>query len=495
MNPGLITHRLVIFTGRPVGRIPKKVGMNIQFCGAAGEVTGSAHLLTLNDGTRILLDCGMFQGSREWEQHNNEWLFDPADIGCLVLSHAHIDHSGRIPQLVRDGFRGPIHATHATRSLCSIMLLDSARIQEKDAEHYNKRQLRKSKHERGNLRTPLYTTKDADQAMNLFRSYGYDKWVRIHDDVEILFRDAGHILGSASVTLRIRENGRIITLGFSGDVGRPNRPILRDPQPMPEVDYLICESTYGDRDHEGAPEELERLLSIIRHTCLEKKGKLIIPAFAIGRVQEVVYLLDRLEHDGRLPKIPVYVDSPLAVNATTIFGAHPECFDHEINEYLLTDENPFGFNSLVYVKDVEVSKRLNESREPCIIISSSGMMEAGRILHHLAHSVDNERNTFLLVGYCSPGTPCSQLREGKPEIRIFGEDKPVRAEVLSMESFSAHADRRELLDFVRNQRDSAHRVYLVHGSSESRQAFRKLLLGEGFKEVLMPGMGEKVELD
>ncbi len=469
--------------------------MKIQFCGAAREVTGSAHLLTLADGYSILLDCGLFQGPEELEKNNRHWLFDPREIDCLVLSHAHIDHSGRIPKLVRDGFRGTIHCTHATRSLCSIMLLDSAMIQEKDSEYHNRRQQRKPEKEREPLLEPLYTSKDVPAAMNLFVSYGYDRWFHIHPDVEVCFKDAGHILGSASVTLRIREGDRKITLGFTGDIGRPNRPILRDPQPMPECDYLICESTYGDRDHAGMPQDVDRLLEIIHHTCIEKRGKLIIPAFSVGRTQEIVYILDKLETNGRLPEhIPVFVDSPLAVNATMIFGSHPECFDNELNEYMLIDDNPFGFNELTYVRTVEMSKRLNEMQDPCIIISSSGMMNAGRVVHHLQHNIDHSRNTFLIVGYCAPYTPCGQLRNGTESIRVFGEEKPVRAEIEIMDSFSAHADRGELVSFLQNQRKRVKNIFLVHGTYDRQTSFRQRLQEEGFGQVAIPRMGETVEI-
>ncbi len=467
--------------------------MKIQFCGAAQEVTGSAHLLTLDSGYKILLDCGLFQGFDDRDDHNENWYFNPAEIDCVVLSHAHIDHSGRLPKLVRDGFNGIIHSTHATRSLCSIMLLDSAHIQEKDAEYYNKRLMRKGKGKGTPLRKPLYTSKDVKPAMELFATYGYDHWFSIHPDVDVLFRDAGHILGSASVTLRIREDGKTILFGFTGDVGRPDRPILRDPKPMPEVDILLCESTYGDRVHEGKPEETDHLLKIIKDTCVERRGKLIIPAFSVGRTQEIVYMLDKMESAGVLPQVPVFVDSPLAVNATMIFGSHPECFDNDLNEYMLIDEDPFGFNRLTYVRSVEMSKQLNVMEEPCIIISSSGMMNAGRILHHTKHDIDDPRNTFLLVGYCSPETPCGQLQAGKEYLKVFGETKPVKARIERMESFSAHGDRNELLDFVKNQAGRVKAVYLVHGNLEAQQSFRRLLLDNGFDNVMIPNLGETVK--
>lgn len=471
--------------------------MKIKFCGAAREVTGSAHLLTLDNGYKILLDCGLYQGhSSDYKSFNENWLFDPTEIDCLVLSHAHIDHSGRVPKLVKDGFRGNIICTHATRSLCAIMLLDSAHIQEKDAEFYNSRILPRKRKQGKNVeaRDPLYTKDDVEDTMERFIGHPYNQWLRISEEVDVLFKDAGHILGSASVTLRVRENGTTKLFGFTGDVGRPNRPILRDPQLMPEVDYLICESTYGAKDHEAPPAEMDHFLRIIRETCVERKGKLIIPAFSVGRTQEIVYMLDQLETAGQLPKIPVYVDSPLAVNATMIFGTHPECYDKQLHEYLLIDDNPFGFNSLTYVRKVEVSKSLNHRTEPCIIISSSGMMNAGRVKHHLFNSIDQAKNTLLIVGYCSPETPGGKLRDGVDEIRLFGEMKPVRARIEIMDSFSAHADRHELLDFVKHQKGRLKSLFLVHGTLDRQEQFRDLLNKHGFNDVKIPQLGENFKL-
>ena len=467
--------------------------MTVQFCGAAREVTGSCHLITLSDGYKILLDCGLYQGySSHMKDFNETFLFKPEEINCLILSPAHIDHSGRIPKLVKEGFSGCIHSTHATRSLCSIMLLDSAMIQTRDAEYFNKRMKKKGK--KFEVREPLYKAEHAHQTMKQFVSYAYDRWFQIHEGVEVLFRDAGHILGSASVTLKIRENGRTRMIGFTGDIGRPNRPILRDPIPMPEVEYLICESTYGDKDHMAAPSEIERFLEIIKETCVEKKGKLLIPAFSVGRTQEIVYMLDQLETKGRLPHIPVYVDSPLAVNATTIFGAHPECFDNQLHEYMLVDDNPFGFNALEYVKSVEVSKQLNHTTEPCIIISASGMMNAGRVKHHLYNSMDKKRNTILIVGYCSPNTPGGKLRAGAEELRLFGDLKPVNADVEIMDSFSAHADRNEMVDFIHNQRGHLKKLFLVHGVLDRQESFQEMLGENGFRQVEIPTLGQVFEL-
>ncbi|GAB4257669.1 MAG: MBL fold metallo-hydrolase [Saprospiraceae bacterium] len=470
--------------------------MKLKFCGAAREVTGSAHLLTLDDGFNILLDCGLYQGNDDFmADFNEEWKFDPEEIDVVVLSHAHIDHSGRLPKLVKDGFDGKIHATHATRSLCAIMLLDSAFIQERDAEFHNKRRHRYSDGEKSKEKKPLYTRQDVKTTMNLFEGHGYGRRFHIHPKVQVEFRDAGHILGSASVTLYIeKEDGSQVKVGFTGDIGRPNRPILRDPVQMDPVDYLICESTYGDREHEEGPAEVEHFLRIIKHTCIEKKGKLIIPAFSVGRTQEIVYILDQLENAGRLPEIPVYVDSPLSVNATVIFGAHPECYDRELSSYILKDPNPFGFNRLTYIKEVEESKRLNKRNEPCIIISSSGMANAGRVKHHLYNNISNPKNTVLIVGYCAPQTPGGKLRAGERELSLFGDVKPVRCDVEIMDSFSAHGDRNEMADFIANQRKSARELFLVHGEIDSQQAFRNFLEEKGFRNISIPTLGQSFTL-
>lgn len=466
--------------------------MKVKFCGAAREVTGSAHLITLDDGFKILLDCGLYQGRNEkMEDFNpNFKYFDPKELNCVILSHAHIDHSGRLPKLIKEGYNGPIYSTHATRSLCSIMLLDSAMIQERDAAYYNKRHKDRTKH-----REPLYNKKHVKETMERFISYGYGRAFEVYPGVKVTFRDAGHILGSASVHLSIQDKNKdIIRIGFTGDIGRPNRPILRDPQPMDPVDYLICESTYGNKEHEGPPEEVERLLSIIKHTCLEKKGKLIIPAFSVGRTQEIVYILDKLETARRLPRIPVYVDSPLAVNATTIFGSHPECYDKELSSYLLKDPNPFGFNDLRYIKEVNQSKQLNNSRKPCIIISAAGMANAGRVKHHIYNNISSKKTTILIVGYCSPETPGGRLRAGVDELRLFGERKKVKCDVEIMDSFSAHADRSEIGDFVRNQRRSLEKMFLVHGEIERQEALKSFLRDKGFKKVEIPTLGQEYNL-
>ncbi len=469
--------------------------MKIQFCGAAQYVTGSAHLLTLDNGYKILLDCGLFQGYAKdiWEKNNN-WHFDPSEIDALVLSHAHIDHTGRIPKLVKDGFKGAIYSTHATRSLCAIMLLDSAFIQERDVEYYNKRLARKKRKRSKAFRMPLYTVKDVKPVMDKFVTMSYNQWQPITDGVEILYKDAGHILGSAGIVIKVKGEYKDQFIGFTGDIGRPDRPILRDPKPLPPVDYLICESTYGDKEHESTPEQSHLFLEIIKETCIKKKGKLIIPAFSVGRTQEIVYMLDRMETNGLLPKIKVYVDSPLAVNATEVFGAHPECYDDNLNTYLLKDPNPFGFGDLTYIREVEKSKELNNRDEPCIIISSSGMMNAGRVKHHLANNIENEKNTILIVGYCSPDTPGGILRSGAQAIRLFGEWKMVKADIRIMDSFSAHGDRSEILDHIKNQKDKVKNVFLVHGEIKTQKKFKDYLEKSGFKNVDIPSEGQIFKL-
>jgi len=470
--------------------------MQITFHGAAKTVTGSCHLLKLDDGRQIMLDCGLYQGyDKEMQDFNGSFKFEPASVDALILSHAHIDHSGRIPKLVRDGFKGKIYCTHATRSLCGILLLDSAHIQEKDAQYYNKRKTRQKGVGNFTPREALYTKQDVQMAMRQFVALPYDFAFDLMDGVRVEFRDAGHILGSATVSMRLGgRSTEEVRVGFTGDVGRPERPILRDPVAMPEMDYLLSESTYGNRDHEDLPAEKGRFLRIIKDTCEVRGGKLIIPAFSVGRTQEIVYLLDQLENEGKLSKrIPVYVDSPLAINATTIYGSHPECYDSDLHEYLLTDPNPFGFNTLTYTRKVEDSKAINSTQGPAIIIASSGMGNAGRIKHHLANHLPDARNTAFIVGYCAPGTPGARLRDGEQTIKFFGDEIPVNANVETMDSFSAHADRVELENFLSNQK-SAKNIFLVHGQEDAQQAFADRLQGAGHGEVTIPNLHQSFTL-
>ena len=468
--------------------------MNVKFCGAAQTVTGSSHLVTTDDGVKILLDCGLYQGrDPDFDDFNLEWSFDPASVDVLVLSHSHIDHAGRIPKLVRDGFTGNIICTSATLDLCSIMLLDSGFIQEKDNEWVNKKRLRKGLP----AMPPLYTVRDAQKAMKQFVGIGYGRWFNIAKNVDVQFNDAGHILGSANVTLKIEQkDGSYKHVGFTGDIGRPDRPILRDPQPMPACDYLLCESTYGGQEHQGMPSDEADLLRIIKETCVEKRGKLIIPAFSVGRTQEIVYMMDRLETSGKLPSVPVYVDSPLAVDATDIFAMHPECYDLDILEYMRTDPNPFGFRKLNYVKKVEESKAINDSKEPCVIISASGMMQAGRVKHHINNNIENKNNTILVVGFCAANTLGRRISDGADEVKIFGKKKKVNADVVTMGSFSAHGDQQEMIDFLQCQDKSKLKsIFLVHGEIDRQSLFKEGLLADGFKNVEIPELDQVYNLD
>lgn len=465
--------------------------MKLKFCGAAGTVTGSCHLLELDNGYKILMDCGLYQGNDDFlENFNREWMFDPSEINVMILSHSHIDHAGRIPKLVKDGFRGDIICTSATRDLAAIMLLDSGSIQEQDARY-----LAKKKYYHGPT-DPLYTVEDARESLQQFVGIAYNRWFKIDEDVSVLFRDAGHILGSASVTLKISRQGLKDTyLGFSGDIGRPDRPILRDPQPMPDLDYLICESTYGGKEHQGTPQDEHALLEIINKTCVINKGKLIIPAFSVGRTQEIIYMLDKLESSGKLPPIEVFVDSPLAINATEIFMMHPECYDMDLVEYMSVDPNPFGFKGLKFIRSAEKSKAINDYDKPCIIISASGMMQAGRIRHHLNNNIENPRNTILVVGYCAPNTLGARIRNKPDTVRIFGQEKQLKAKVEIMDSFSAHADQSEILDFLKNQSTNKLRnIFLVHGDEDRQLILKEALQDAGFGEVTLPQLGESIRI-
>lgn len=457
----------------------------IRFCGAARAVTGSNHLLQLDSGKQILLDCGLYQGQDEELAGNNSKFpyYHPADIDIVVLSHAHIDHIGRLPRLVREGFSGPIYCSHATRSLAAIMLLDSASIQMQEAEERPDEE-------------PLYNSEDVYKTMELFVAVGFERWFELCAGLRLFLRDAGHILGSASVVLELaREEAEPLLLGFTGDVGRPARPILKDPKPMLPVDYLLCESTYGDRLHPSAFIEAEELLAVVRETCVERKGKLIIPAFSVGRTQELIYLLHELQNQGKLPGFPIYIDSPLAINATEVFEMHPECYDKEMRDLLHQRNDPFGFSGLHYVRESGLAKRLAKSPEPCIIISAAGMMNAGRIKGHLFYQIEKEENTLLVISYCAPETLGHQVRSGTKWLQLRNEYKELRARVVIMDSFSAHADKHELRDFLANQKQGLKKLFLVHGEYPSQQVFAKFLEEEeGFAQVHIPALGEWQDL-
>ncbi|WP_420455938.1 MBL fold metallo-hydrolase RNA specificity domain-containing protein [Rubrivirga sp.] len=463
--------------------------MTLTFWGAARTVTGSLHYVELDDGTRLFLDCGLFQGRRsEAREKNRDWPCDPSSVDAVLLSHAHIDHAGLLPKLWRDGFRGTVYATHATRDLCAIMLRDSAYIQEKDADFFNRKIRDKGEPEI----EPLYDQEDAEGIMNRFHGVPYGTPFHVPGGVEVVYRDAGHILGSATMTLDLPGGKR---LGFTGDLGNPGRPILRDPQPMPPVDWLICESTYGGRTHEPTDAAKERLAAIVTETAA-KGGRVVIPAFAVGRTQELVHNLDQLWNEDRIPRIPVFVDSPLAVNATAVFQTHPECYDADLLAYMLEDPNPFGFERLEYVREARRSKELNGLAVPFVVISASGMCEAGRILHHLRNTVEDDKNTVLIVGYQAEHTLGKRIVERRPEVKIFGKPHALRARVEVMNTFSAHADEPGLVGFVGAlDPDRLQTVFLVHGDPERQTALAEAFDEAGIRaDVEAPARGHTVTL-
>lgn len=463
--------------------------IQIQFFGAAQQVTGSKHLITTPKGKRILLDCGLFQGKAQNSRDlNRHFGFSPYEVDYLVLSHAHIDHSGLIPRLVREGFRGIIFCTPATKSLCEIMLYDSAHIQEADLKYVNER--RKKRDEA--ILEPLYDENDVKKSFELFTTVEYDEELHIDKETTLTFTDAGHLLGSACVHLDIKTGPHTKKhITFTGDIGCYGRKILRDPEPFRQCDVLICESTYGDRLHPDRKNEEDHLLQIVKKTCVENLGKLIIPAFSVDRTQEIIYSLDRMANAGTLPNIKVFVDSPLSVKATGVIRKHEECFDEEFIEYISHDPNPFGFKNLYYISEVEDSKRLNELKEPCIIISSSGMAEAGRVKHHIKNNIENHQNTILLVGYCTPESLGGRLKAGNKVVRIFGSDYEVKANVESLEYYSAHGDYEEMLRLLDCQdKKKIKRVFLVHGEVETQKAYKEKMIERGYKNIDIPEQGE-----
>jgi len=448
------------------------------------------------DGKTILLDCGTYHGRRdEARKRNSEFPFDPASIAAVVLSHAHIDHSGNLPGLVKQGFRGPVFCTHATKSLCEIMLMDSAFIQERDAEFVNKRN--RLKHLPAI--EPLYKVEDAKDTLHFLAGRDYGKGFDVTEGIKCRFEDAGHILGSSSVALSLHENSRAINLAFTGDLGRPHLPILRDPVFIgkeTETNYLISESTYGGRSHAPVAEMGSQLLAPIRRAC-ERRGKIIIPAFSVGRTQEIVYVLHQLSVEGKIDNLPVFVDSPLSVNVTDAFRKHPECYDAAAREILQSSENndPFGFESLTYVRSLEQSKALNNRNGPFVVIAASGMCEAGRVVHHLSHGVGDSRNMVLIVGYQAENTLGKKLVLHEPVVNILGEPREVKAEVVVLNSFSGHADRNELLGYTGQfDRRLLKHIFLVHGDEDQAEKLAVGLRETGFSNVAIPARGEKVPL-
>ncbi len=463
--------------------------MRIFFAGAAGTVTGTQHLLEF-DGARLLLDCGLFQGHRrESTERNRSLPFDPRGVDAMILSHAHIDHSGNIPTLVKHGFRGTITSTPATRDLCAVMLRDAAHVQVADAEFMN----RKHRDQLSEPVVPLYDDEDAVKALHYFRSLDYHRPAPVLPGVTCTFLDAGHVLGSAIVQLDIDRPPDRLRLVFSGDLGRRNMAILRDPEVPERPEVLIMESTYGDRLH--APMSgMEAKLAQAVNRAVVRKGKIFVPSFSLERTQEFVYALDRLMSAHAIPAIPVYVDSPLAVSITEVFKLHPECFDEETRAYLIQDGDPFGFNTLTYISHVEESKALNGREGPLMIIAGSGMCEAGRILHHLRNGVEDERNMVMIIGYQAEHTLGRRLVERQPKVRIFGVERALEAEVVVMDEFSAHADRDDLCGFVERCRGALRQVFLVHGEAAQAEALARRLEPLGPETIHVPALGEFVDI-
>ncbi len=466
--------------------------MKIAFHGAARTVTGSKHLISLTNGKKYLLDCGMFQGmGKDTDRLNRYWGFEPRDVTHLILSHAHIDHSGLIPKLVKDGFGGKIFCTPATKELTTILLEDSAEIQEDEVKYENKRRAAEGMP----YLQPLYTTNDAKAALDFFQSVHYGQWTRVDENVELLYTDAGHIIGSAAVHLKIKENGKITRLTFSGDVGRYRDVILKSPEIYPQADFILLESTYGNSLHDVNMTTPDHLLGWIEKTCLQKKGKLIMPAFSVGRTQELLFALNQLELERRLPPLDYFVDSPLSVEATEVVKRFPEYFNKHIQRILQSDNDPFSFNGLKYVKTVEQSKLLNFRNEPCVIISASGMADAGRVKHHISNNIENSRNSILLTGYCEPRSIGGRLMNGDKEIKIFGVVHEVHAEIGAIRSMSAHGDYEDLSQFLACQDPKQVKtLFLVHGEYEVQQQFQQRLYKKGFADVTIPEMHSEIGL-
>jgi metallo-beta-lactamase family protein len=442
-------------------------------------------------GKKFLLDCGLYQGRRQDAfARNREFPFPAGDIEAVVLSHAHIDHSGNLPSLVKNGFRGPIYTTPATVDLCLAMLADSAFLQEKDAEFVNRRRgYRKSIGGDDQPVLPLYTREDAEHTFPLFQRIPLGQSQRLAEGLSYKTYDAGHMLGSTSMVLE----GDGVRLGFSGDVGRPGLPILRDPQPLAAADYLILESTYGDRFHKPLGNAAETLSEVVNRTA-GRGGKIIVPAFAVGRTQQLVLLLHQLMNAASIPSLPIFVDSPLAVNATEVFRKHPECFDEEARQFLTDGQDPFGFRRLTYIRDVNESKKLNDLHGPCVIISASGMCEGGRILHHLRNNIGDPRNTVLITGFQAEYTLGRKILDGNPEVPIFGEPVRVRAEVRSLEELSGHADQKELIEWMRPIAGRLKKVFLVHGEAAQVEALAKVIERVYGIETLRPARGDSFDL-
>ena len=466
--------------------------MKIAFHGAARTVTGSKHLLTLTNGKKYLLDCGMFQGmGKDTDAMNRVWGFKPEEVDYLILSHAHIDHSGLIPKLVKDGFKGKIFCTPATKELTAVLLEDSAGIQESEVKYENKRRAQDGLP----YLQPMYTTDDAIKTMDQFETVEYGEWRTIDENIQLMYTDAGHIIGSAAVHLTVKENGVSQRVTFSGDVGRYRDVILKSPEEFSQADYIILESTYGNSLHDVNSTTPDQLLEWINKACIQKKGKLIIPAFSVGRTQEILFALNQLELERRLPELDYFVDSPLSVEATQIVKRYPQYFNKNIQKILESDSDPFGFKGLKFVKSVEESKMLNFRNGPFVIISASGMADAGRVKHHISNNIESSRNTILFTGYCEPRSLGGKLMKGQKEVNIYGAVHEVNAEIGNIRSMSAHGDYEDLCQFLACQDiKKVKKLFLVHGEYEVQQAFRQRLINKGFDDVEIPEMHSEVGL-
>jgi len=467
--------------------------MKISFHGAARTVTGSKHLVQLANGENFLLDCGLFQGmGRDTDSLNASFGFDATKVNYVILSHAHIDHSGLLPKLAKEGFKGNIYCTPATKALTEILLEDSAMIQRDDAKYGNKRRAKQGLPPI----EPLYDMDDVNIILPLLTIVEYNQPTKISDSVELLFTDAGHIIGSAAVSLKIKEGTETKTLTFSGDVGRYRDMILRSPSTFPQADTIIIESTYGDKLHDLINTTPDNILHWIEKTCVEQKGNLIIPAFSVGRTQEILFDLNQLSLEKRLPHIPVYVDSPLSIEATDVVKMFPKYFNKKIQKILEVDDDPFDFEGLRYIKSVEESKALNEDLHPKVIISASGMADAGRVKHHIKNNISNAKNTILLVGYCEPHSLGGRLMNGAKVVKIYSEEYPVIATVGSIRSMSAHADYEDLMQFLGCQNPNlVSQIFVVHGEAEVQDHFAERLRKKGFKEVIVPEMHVTVQIE
>ena len=469
--------------------------MKVHFFGAAQVVTGSNILLETDD-KKIVIDCGMFQGNKQLNRLNfKPFFFNPEEIDLLILSHAHIDHSGRIPRLVKMGFKGKIYCTKATYDLCSIMLPDSGHIQEMETEWDNRKRKRAGKA----LREPLYTVAEAEDSMRYFSPVLYNQTITIDDSLTVRFKDAGHILGSSIVELWIKEQGKTMKLVFSGDLGRKNKPILRDPTIIEETDYLIIESTYGNRVHPSLDNEASQLIPIMTETR-KRGGNVVIPSFAVQRAQDIIYELNQYYDkiiavkDQSYLDIPVYIDSPLTISATEIFRRNPECFDADTLALIKEGYHPLDFNNLHFSRTARESKRLNRSKESKVIISASGMCTAGRIKHHLKHNLWRKESSIVFVGYQAEGTLGRRIKDGAKEVRIFGEEIEVNAQIHVLEGFSGHADQLELVQWIKNFEKKPKKVFLVHGEPEATAALSDLIESEVGLGTIIPELGDNFVL-